>query len=199
MTLVAISCLVPLAILAVILTTDRGDDKADAVATGCPTNTTTAPGVPAPAAPGPAPGRAEVGAPAPDFQLLTLDRCTTERLSAHRGTPVVLTFFASWCHPCEEEMPLLEAAHTGDPNGFDVLAVTFRDLRADAVQFTDRLGVTYPALFDTDGNVGDRYGVSGIPQTWFIDADGVVQDRVFGITSKRALDEPLRALLARSR
>ena len=96
--------------------------------------------------------RAEVGAPAPDFELLTLDRCTAERLSAHRGTPVVLTFFASWCHPCEEEMPLLEAAHHDDPNGFDVLAVTYKDLRGDAVQFTDRLGVTYPALFDTDGN-----------------------------------------------
>ena len=197
--LVAISCLVPLAILAVILTTNRDDDSGDAVAAGCPTSTTTASRAAAPPATGTAPARAEVGSRAPDFELLTVDRCTTERLSAHRGTPVVLTFFASWCHPCEEEMPLLEAAHSDDPNRFDVLAVTFRDLRADAVQFTDRLGVTYPALFDTDGKVGDRYGVSGIPQTWFIDADGVVQDRVFGITSKPALDEPLQALLARSR
>ena len=199
MGLIAISCLVPLAILAVILTTNRDGERDNAVAAGCPPSTTTAPRTTAPAAAGAAPARAEVGAAAPDFELLTLDRCTTERLAAHRGTPVVLTFFASWCHPCEEEMPLLEAAHTDDPNGFDVLAVTFRDLRADAVQFTDRLGVTYPALFDTDGKVGDRYGVSGIPQTWFIDADGVVRDRVYGITSKRALDEPLHALLARSR
>jgi cytochrome c biogenesis protein CcmG/thiol:disulfide interchange protein DsbE len=195
-TLVAISCLVPLAILVVILTTNRHDDPGTAVAAGCPTSTTAPPRALAPAAPSGVPARAEVGAPAPDFELLTLDRCTTERLSAHRGTPVVLTFFASWCHPCEEEMPLLEAAHQDNPSGFDVLAVTYKDLRPDAVQFTDRLGVTYPALFDTDGKVGDRYGVSGIPQTWFIDADGVVRDRVFGITSKRALDEPLHTLLA---
>ena len=76
-----------------------------------------------------------------------------------------------------------------------MLAVTYKDFRPDAIRFTDRLGVTYPALYDTDGVVADRYGVSGIPQTWFIDADGVVRDRVYGITSEAALDEPLDALL----
>jgi cytochrome c biogenesis protein CcmG/thiol:disulfide interchange protein DsbE len=192
--LVVISCLIPLVLLGVIVATNR-DGGGDAIASGCAKHSTTTVGSTTPTAV----GRAEVGAPAPDFELLTLDRCTTERLSAHRGTPVVLTFFASWCHPCEQEMPLLEAAHEDDPNRFDVLAVTFKDLRPDAVQFTDRLGVTYPALFDTDGKVGNRYGVTGIPQTWFIDADGVVRDRVFGITSKRALDEPLLALLAHSK
>ena len=94
-------------------------------------------------------------------------------------------------------MPLLEAAPRSErPGAFDVLAVTYKDFRPDAIRFTDRLGVTYPALYDTDGVVADRYGVSGIPQTWFIDADGVVRDRVYGITSKAALDEPLDALLA---
>jgi cytochrome c biogenesis protein CcmG/thiol:disulfide interchange protein DsbE len=141
------------------------------------------------------PDRGAVGDVAPDFELLTLDECSHERLSAHRGTPVVLTFFASWCHPCEQEMPLLEAARTARPGAFDVLGVTYKDFRSDAIRFTDRLGVTYPALYDTDGVVADRYGVSGIPQTWFIDADGVVRDRVYGITSKAALDEPLDALL----
>ena len=116
--------------------------------------------------------------------LSTLDECTTEQLSAHRGTPVVLTFFASWCHPCEEEMPLLETAHDERPDAFDVLAVSYDDLRGDSVRFTDRLGITYPALFDGDGTVADRYGVTGIPQTWFIDADGVVNNRVYGITTQ---------------
>jgi cytochrome c biogenesis protein CcmG/thiol:disulfide interchange protein DsbE len=92
-------------------------------------------------------------------------------------------------------MPLLEAAHADQAGAFDVLAVTYKDFRSDAIRFTNRLGVTYPALFDTDGTVADRYGVSGIPQTWFIDADGVVRDRVFGITSEAALAEPLEALL----
>ena len=52
------------------------------------------------------------------------------------------------------------------------------------MRFVDRLGVTYPALLDTDGAVAERYGVRGIPQTFFIDADGVVRDRVYGITSR---------------
>jgi thiol-disulfide isomerase/thioredoxin len=107
---------------------------------------------------------------------------------------VVLTFFASWCHPCEQEMPLLEQAHKHHPEQFDVLAVTYKDLRGDAVDFTRRLGVTFPAMYD-EGAVSDRYRISSIPQTWFIDANGVVRERVFGITSRQALDEPLNRLL----
>ena len=89
---------------------------------------------------------------------------------------------------------MLEAARSARPATFDVLAVTYKDFRSDAIGFTDRLGVTYPALYDADGAVAGRYGVSGIPQTLFIDADGVVRDRVYGITSKAALDEPLDAI-----
>jgi cytochrome c biogenesis protein CcmG/thiol:disulfide interchange protein DsbE len=93
-------------------------------------------------------------------------------------------------------MPLLEAAHAERPDEFDVLAVTYKDFSGDAARFADRLGVTYATAYDGDGEVADDYGVTGIPQTWFIDADGLVRDRVFGITSRAALDEPLNALLA---
>jgi cytochrome c biogenesis protein CcmG/thiol:disulfide interchange protein DsbE len=192
--LVAMSVVLPLGLLATILVVNRdsGDDDV-AVADAC--DGATASSVPVPPSTTPVTGRAAVGEPAPDFVLLTLDECAQERLSAHRGMPVVLTFFASWCHPCEQEMPLLESAHADQPDEFDVLAVTYEDFRRDAERFTERLGVTYPALYDTDGTVADRYGVTGIPQTWFIDEAGIVRDRVFGITSKAALDEPLEALL----
>ena len=196
--LVVVSIALPLGLLATVVVVTRDSGGHGAVAADCD-------GTPASTASDGAPSASEttvatpergaVGEVAPDFALLTLDECTREQLSAHRGTPVVLTFFASWCHPCEQEMPLLEAASAARPGAFDVLAVTYKDFRSDAISFTDRLGVTYPALYDADGVVADRYGVSGIPQTWFIDADGVVRDRVYGITSKAALDEPLDALL----
>ena len=117
-------------------------------------------------------------------------------LSDFQGKPLVLTFFASWCHPCEQEMPLLEDARNEQPDDFDVLAVSYDDLEADSRAFVDRLGVTYPVALDLDDTVKDAYGVRGIPQTFFVDADGVLQDRVFGITSPAALDEPLDRLLA---
>ena len=175
--LVVLSIALPLGLLATVLVVTRDSGGNDAVAADCATSST------APVTSGGAaattvetPDRGAVGDLAPDFELLTLNECTREQLSAHRGTPVVLTFFASWCHPSEQEMPLLEAARSARPGAFDVLAVTYKDFRSDAISFTDRLGVTYPALYDADGAVAGRYGVSGIPQTWFIDAGEFRQD-----------------------
>ena len=91
-------------------------------------------------------------------------------------------------------MPLLETAHDETPDEFDVLAVTYDDLRADALRFTTDSASPIRRCSTPTARSATRYGVHGIPQTWFIDADGVVQDRVFGITTKRALDEPLRRI-----
>jgi thiol-disulfide isomerase/thioredoxin len=190
--LVGVCLVVPLALLGVILATRSSNSDNPAVAPGCTGSKPTTPTTQPIAA---TPGHAGVGAPAPDFRLVTLDGCTVEQLAAHRGKPVVLTFFASWCHPCEQEMPLLQQAHKEHPEKFDVLGVTYKDLRGDAIDFTHRLGVTFPAMYD-EGAVSDRYRISSIPQTWFIDANGVVRERVFGITSRAALDEPLNRLLA---
>lgn len=142
-------------------------------------------------------GRARLGGLAPDFRLDALGG-EQFRLTGTRGSPVVLTFFASWCHPCEEELPLLEAAHDERPHDFEVVAVSFEDRRRDSEAFAERLGVKYPALSDPNNDVANAYGVRGIPATFFIDADGVIRDRVHGITSRDALDKPLAALLKRS-
>jgi len=203
--LVAVSILVPGVLLAIVLAGGRnGSSEPDQVAATCKHplsddagTLTTLSDVPATAPTLSTPSRAGVGEPAPDFSLVTLDRCERVQLSALRGKPVVVTFFASWCHPCEEEMPLLQAAHEAS-DAFNVVAVTYDDLRPDSVQFVKRLGVTYPSVFDTGGAVADRYGVHGIPQTWFIDDRGVVRERVFGITTRGALDTPLQKLLAAS-
>ena len=139
-------------------------------------------------------GATRTGDTAPGFTLRALDG-TCRRLADYRGRPVVLTFFASWCHPCEQEMPLLEDAAGEHGDDLQVLAVSFRDLRMDSEDFVERLEVTYPAFHDAENAVAEAYGVRAIPQTFFIDEAGVVRDRVFGITSKRALDAPLDALL----
>ena len=174
------SVAIPVALLAGILLTNGDDGDSDA------TSPSIDPGA-----------DVDIGDPLPDFTLNGLDGEPVS-LSDFRGSPLVLTFFASWCHPCEQEMPLLEDAHNEQPDDFDVLAVSYDDLENDSRAFVERLGVTYPVALDLEDQVKDVYGVRGIPQTFFVDADGVLQDRVFGITSRDALDEPLDALLTGS-
>lgn len=134
-------------------------------------------------APGPRPfdpTRAVVGAPAPAITLPTTDGGTF-RLADLRGRPVVVNFFASWCRPCEKEMPVLEAlARDGR---VAVVGVTFRDSPGDARAFVRRLGVTFPTLIDddTESAVARAYGVRSPPMTYFIDADGrIASPPVYG-------------------
>jgi cytochrome c biogenesis protein CcmG, thiol:disulfide interchange protein DsbE len=175
--LIAGSIVVPLALLGGILVTRRDNGSSDAVRVARHAS-----------------ADVKVGQALPDFTVPDVAGKPV-RLSHFRGKPLVLTFFASWCNPCEKEMPLLERAHRDDPHGFGVLAVSYDDLARDSRAFVRRLGVTYAVGLDTDGQVRRAYGVTGIPQTFFVDANGVLRDRVYGITSKQALDEPLTALL----
>lgn len=117
------------------------------------------------------PTRTTVGRPAPEFALPSVDGRPV-RLADFRGRPVVLNFFASWCRPCEKEMPVLDAiARDGR---VAVVAVSFRDSPGDARNFARRLDVDFPVLVDDDtaSAVARAYGVRSPPMTFFIGADG---------------------------
>jgi cytochrome c biogenesis protein CcmG/thiol:disulfide interchange protein DsbE len=141
--------------------------------------------------------KARVGHLAPDFQLPAVDG-NVVRLSQFRGRAVVLTFFASWCHPCEEELPVLEAVQREEGNRIAVVAVNYQDFPDDSRRFVERLKITYPALLQdaSDNPVAARYGVHGIPVTFFIDARGnVATEPLFGEGSRKALQSGLDELL----
>jgi cytochrome c biogenesis protein CcmG, thiol:disulfide interchange protein DsbE len=89
------------------------------------------------------------------------------------GRPTVVNLFASWCAPCEREMPLLLDAATARP---DVawLGVAHADVRLPAEQWVERLGVDIPSVFDPDGTVAEAVGLRGMPTTLFVAADGTV-------------------------
>jgi len=143
--------------------------------------------------------KARVGHPAPDFSLRGLDGRPV-RLSQFRGRPVVLTFFASWCHPCEEELPVLEAARRDSRGRLAVVGVNYQDPEDDTRDFVKQLGVTFPTLIeDSFANpVAARYGVHGIPVTFFLDARGVIAtEPMFGQGSRSALQPGLDAILGR--
>jgi len=130
-----------------------------------------------PNAPVVSPGVAEVGDPAPDFELTTLDGDTV-RLSDFRGTPVVLNFWASWCTPCRAEFPLLRDRDADADGEFALVGVDTGDIRADGRRFASEQRARWPNGFDVDGSVAKGYGVIGLPQTFFIRADGTIAARV---------------------
>jgi cytochrome c biogenesis protein CcmG, thiol:disulfide interchange protein DsbE len=111
--------------------------------------------------------------PAPAFRLDRLDRPGELSLAAYRGRPVVLNFWASWCVPCKEEAPLLESVwrrYRG--RGLIVLGVDINDLRGDARRFARQNGMSYPLAYDGPGNTTTQYGVTGVPETFFVARSG---------------------------
>lgn len=144
-------------------------------------------------------GVAEVGDRAPDFTLPALDGAGTVRLSDFRGRPVILNFWASWCNPCREEFPLLKQARREHSNDeLAIVGVTYKDIPSDSRAFARQMKANWPNAEDERGSVGTKeYGVRALPQTFFIDADGKIVDRVFGITTRATLQDPLDKLLGR--
>jgi cytochrome c biogenesis protein CcmG/thiol:disulfide interchange protein DsbE len=136
-----------------------------------------------------------VGQPAPAFDLQTLDGRRLS-LAELRGSPVVLNFWASWCIPCREEAPLLTAAAAEyRARGLRVIGVVYQDSAASARDFMDRYGQTYPGLLDRDGRTAIDYGVFGIPETFFIDAAGIVRSRQIGAVTAEDLRRQIEAVL----
>ncbi len=123
---------------------------------------------------------AEEGALAPNFLLESL-RGDEMRLSDFRGRPVVLNFWATWCRSCRKEIPqLVEAYDQYRDEGLVVLALNLQEGRGIVRPWAEDFGMEFPILIDRDGEVGDKYRVGGLPWTYFIDSDGVVQSVFIG-------------------
>jgi cytochrome c biogenesis protein CcmG/thiol:disulfide interchange protein DsbE len=140
-------------------------------------------------------GRAVVGKTAPNFTATDLDGRRVS-LASYRGRALIVSFGASWCHPCRQEYPLLVDAAAKHGQKLAIVSVMHHDLNGDARRFVKEFHAAWPAINDESDAISNAYGVVGVPQTFFITPKGVVQARVYGITSHRALDPPLDRLLA---
>ena len=122
----------------------------------------------------PAPGP-RVGKPAPDFQFQTSDGQSSS-LSNLRGKPVLINFWATRCAPCVYEMPLLQEIHDEwSEKGLVLLAVNIGESSSQVNEFMQALGLTFPAALDSDGDIAQKYNLIGIPSSFFVDKDGVIQ------------------------
>ena len=117
-----------------------------------------------------------VGKPAPAFSLQTLNGGTLS-LASLKGRPVVLNFWASWCVPCRQEAPLLrDLSEKQTAGGLAVVGVVFSDKNLTAVRaFVQEYALAYPSLLDPKLDTAIGYGVSGVPETFFIDKAGTVR------------------------
>ena len=134
---------------------------------------------------------------APAFTLPNLEEGKgAVSLASYRGTPVLVNFWATWCTPCVQEMPMLEAAHQRFGSKVQFIGIDRQDYRPDALAFVQRTHVTYPSASDPDGTLDGSYRLRGMPTSVFVDARGRVVQRVTGPLTRAQLDDGLKALTA---
>jgi peroxiredoxin len=147
----------------------------------------------------PVPALVGRGAPAPDFRLPRLDGGAPVALDELKGRVVLVNFWATWCKPCEDEMPAMERLYRAlADEPFELLAVSVDDDREQVVAFAERLGVGFPILLDPDEEVARRYQTFRYPETFLISADGVVLERFVGPRDwdAKPYEDRIRSLLA---
>jgi len=133
-----------------------------------------------------------IGAQAADFELKLLDGKSV-RLEQLRGKPVVINFFASWCDPCRDEMPLInEIATGGDKGGYQVIGIAVEDTPAAVLQFSEEAKLAFPIGLDLNSTVKRAYRIFGPPATFFIDAQGTVRDIVLGPVTRERVRQGLK-------
>ena len=136
------------------------------------------------------------GQPAPDFKLKLLDGGELA-LSSFKGRPIIVNFFASWCIPCRDEAPLLnQTALEQSGKGLVIVGVAYSDKPEDTRKFKNEFNLGFPVLMDSDDSRASvQYGIKGVPETFFISRDGVIQSYVPGPVDADKLEAGLKKIL----
>ncbi len=149
----------------------------------------------------PEPVATGLGKAAPDFNLQTIDGKTL-RLSDFRGKAVVVNFWATWCQPCKIEMPwFVELQKQYGPSGLQILGINADEdtSAAELAEFAKGLGVNYPVLLGKE-EVEQAYGgIQFLPVTIYVDREGNVVDKVFGLKGRGEIEDDIKKALGQTR
>lgn len=135
------------------------------------------------------------GQAAPPFELKQLNGPGKVSLASLKGKPVVLNFWASWCKPCAAEHPVLEWGAREYASRVHFIGMVFEDTESEAKAYLAAHGGSFPQLFDPSSRVPVEYGTTGVPETYFISADGVIVDKHVGEIYPDVLRERVTQLL----
>jgi len=129
---------------------------------------------------------------APDFELKDLSG-TSVRLSSLKGKPVLINFWATWCGPCQSEMPLIQEIAQKHPE-LVVLAVNDGESQNKVTDFVEQYGLGFPVLMDPNALVNIQYQVTGLPTSYFIDEQGVIRALQIGVLSSAQINSHLEKI-----
>jgi cytochrome c biogenesis protein CcmG/thiol:disulfide interchange protein DsbE len=138
-------------------------------------------------------GSVSVNSPAPGF-ILPDPTGVAVNLDDYLGKIVIVNFWATWCTPCREEMPVLDAYATQHSGSVIVLGVAVNASAGAVLDFLQDTPVGYPIVIDENGVVGAAYHVAGYPTTYFIDAAGIIRGKFIGTITPRVLQQNLSPL-----
>jgi len=140
--------------------------------------------------------RPQIDKPAPDFQFQSPDGQHTS-LSDLQGKPVLINFWATWCSPCIHEMPYLQQVYEEwSDKGLIVLAINIGESSAKVEAFMQSHDLSLPVLLDTNQDTAQAYNIQYIPSTFFIDKDGIIQEKTIGaFPSKIVIEEKLSKII----
>ena len=142
------------------------------------------------------PAKLQIGEPAPAFTALRLDGSQADFPADFAGRPLVIRFWADWCRFCEGEMKAIDAVwrrHRAE--GLEVLAINAGQDKATVAAFLSKIGVGYSALLDENAIIAKRYGVAGLPTTYFVDRQGKVRAKQVGEAPEALFEQRATELL----
>ena len=131
-----------------------------------------------------------IGKPAPPFTLKAVGTGQTIDINALRGKPVIVNFWATWCVPCYQEHPVLVENARRIPN-VQFVGVVFNDTEDKINEFLRERGSSYPTLLDQQGKTAIAYGVGGVPETYFLNRQGVIVAKFTGPMTTEILQSNL--------
>ena len=129
----------------------------------------------------------ETKEPAPDFTLKLLDGGNF-KLADHKGKPMLINFLASWCLPCKEELPIIEKiVHEYSSKGVVFLGVAVDDTEKNMNTLIEKANITFPVGLDETADIQKEFGIYGIPTTFFIGKDGIINYFHSGVVTEELM------------
>jgi cytochrome c biogenesis protein CcmG/thiol:disulfide interchange protein DsbE len=137
----------------------------------------------------------QIGDPVPGFQLTALDG-SSMNLETEQGQVVVINFFASWCAPCRQEASALEQTWRDyQDRGVQFFGIAYKDADSKAQAFLDEFKVTYPSTVERNNQTARAYGLTGVPETFVVDQQGLLVRHFLGPITQAQLGQEIDRLL----